>query len=112
VLPGGDAAEKRFEFHLSTPRKAGATPSLRAFTHNPSQGIHFTLTAAGAEDGHEQFEWEEVHHEGVVYQLSDPQMSDGKKLLMFSKQGTTVTIVSAKPLEELFQFAATFELVE
>jgi hypothetical protein len=112
VLPGGEAAEKRFEFHLSTPRKAGATPSLMAFTHNPSQGIHFTLTAAGAEDGYEQFEWEEVHHGGLVYQLSDPRVSDGQKLLRFSKHGTTVTIISAKPLEELLQFAATFELVE
>jgi hypothetical protein len=112
ILPGGSAAVAKYQFHLMMTRKADSLPSLTAFTSDPMQRLYFTLSAGGDDEDTRDLEWEELGHGDMKYQLSDPQVPEGQKVLRFSKHGTTVTIISAKPLEELLQFAATFELVE
>lgn len=111
ILPGGSAAVAKYRFHLMIPRKADSLPTLTAFTSDPMQRLYFTLSAGGDDEDTKDLEWEELKDGDMEYQLSDPQVPEGQKVLKFSKHGTTVTIISGKSLEELLQFAATFELV-
>jgi hypothetical protein len=112
LLPKMGPEFGELQFFYERPRQKGDVEGLSVFYHaGASHRFWFHLRPRLESEMYDRLEWEDVEVAGRRYQLSDPQVEDGLKVLVFNQDGTWVDIYSDHPRDELLRLAASFKAV-